>query len=76
MINLTEMIMDILETVMMLTAIVVAYTGLLLVIGIVGEKYIRLESVYYTYKVLMWLFLTMVFLIPVVSILHDFIMKY
>lgn len=71
-----ELVWDSVVVTSTVTVMVVVYMFLLVVVSIFAEKYIRVESLYYTFKTLMWTALTVAFAIPVAHILFDFIMNH
>lgn len=73
---MSEVILDSIMVTVTVTVLVVVYMLMLVMVNIFAERYIRVESLYYTFKTLMWMLLTVVFAIPVAHILFDFIMSH
>lgn len=71
-----ETLIDCMITVLTVAVIVLVYMVLLIAVSIFGEKYIRVESLYYTFKTLMWMFLTVAFGFPASQVILDFIMRH
>lgn len=71
-----ELVWDSVVVTSTVTVMVVVYMFLLVAVSIFAERYIRVRSLYYTFKTLMWTALTVVFAIPVANILFDFIMSH